>query len=67
MSIGIWQLVLILAIILLIFGAGKLPKVMKDIGSGIKNLKDGLKQDEKSYIVLQLFWHHLYLYQHSMI
>ena len=48
MSIGIWQLVLILAIILLIFGAGKLPKVMKDIGSGIKNLKDGLKQDEKN-------------------
>jgi sec-independent protein translocase protein TatA len=47
MSIGIWQLILILVIILLIFGAGKLPKVMKDIGSGIKNLKEGLKNEEK--------------------
>ncbi len=47
MSIGIWQLVLILVIILLIFGAGKLPKVMKDVGKGIKNLKDGLKEEDK--------------------
>jgi len=47
MSIGIWQLVLILVIILLIFGAGKLPKVMKDVGKGIKNFKDGLKEEDK--------------------
>jgi sec-independent protein translocase protein TatA len=47
MSVGIWQLVLILVIILLIFGAGKLPKVMKDVGKGVKNLKDGLKGDDK--------------------
>jgi sec-independent protein translocase protein TatA len=45
MSIGIWELVLILAIVLLIFGAGKLPKVMGDVGRGIKSLKDGLKGD----------------------
>ena len=47
MSIGIWQLVLILVIILLIFGAGKLPRVMKDVGKGIKNLKTGLKEEDK--------------------
>jgi sec-independent protein translocase protein TatA len=47
MSIGIWQLVLILVIVLLIFGAGKLPGVMKDVGKGIKNLKSGLKEEEK--------------------
>ena len=46
MSIGIWQLVIILVIILLIFGAGKLPRVMDDIGKGIKSLKGGLKDDE---------------------
>lgn len=45
--IGVWQLVLILVIILLIFGAGKLPKVMKDIGKGMKSLKDGLNEEDK--------------------
>ncbi len=42
----IWELVLILAIILIFFGAGKLPQVMKDIGKSIRGLKDGMK-DEK--------------------
>lgn len=46
MSIGIWQLVLILAIILIFFGAGKLPQVMKDVGKSIKNLKDGIKNED---------------------
>lgn len=47
MSVGIWQLVLILIIIFALFGAGKLPKVMGDIGSGVRNLKDGLKGADK--------------------
>ena len=47
MSIGIWQLVLILLIVFVIFGAGKLPRVMGDIGKGVRSLKDGLKGEEK--------------------
>jgi sec-independent protein translocase protein TatA len=43
MSIGIWQVVLILAIVLIIFGAGKLPQVMGDIAKGVKSFKSGLK------------------------
>lgn len=46
MSIGIWQLVLILAIVFVIFGAGKLPQVMADLGKGVKGLKQGLKDDK---------------------
>lgn len=46
MSIGIWQVVLILLIVLIIFGAGKLPKVMGDVAKGVKNFKSGLKEDE---------------------
>lgn len=45
MSIGIWQLVLILVIVLLIFGAGKLPRVMGDVGKGIRSLREGLKNE----------------------
>ncbi|MDF3048287.1 MAG: Sec-independent protein secretion pathway compone nt TatA [Candidatus Midichloriaceae bacterium] len=47
MSIGVWQLVLVLVIVFVVFGAGKLPRVMGEIGSAIKALRDGLKQDEK--------------------
>ncbi|QQP91575.1 twin-arginine translocase TatA/TatE family subunit [Skermanella sp. TT6] len=46
MSIGIWQVVLILVIVLIIFGAGKLPKVMGDVAKGVKNFKSGLKDDD---------------------
>jgi sec-independent protein translocase protein TatA len=47
MSIGIWQLILIFLIILLLFGSGKLPKVMNDIASGIKNMKKTLKEEHE--------------------
>ena len=47
MSIGIWQVVLILLIVLILFGAGKLPKVMGDVAKGVKNFKTGLKEDEE--------------------
>ena len=46
MSIGIWQVVLILLIVLILFGAGKLPKVMGDVAKGVKNFKAGMRDDE---------------------
>ncbi len=46
MSIGLPQIVLIVIVVLILFGAGKLPKVMGDVGKGIKNLKDGLKDKD---------------------
>ncbi|MBN2040759.1 MAG: twin-arginine translocase TatA/TatE family subunit [Spirochaetes bacterium] len=39
---GIWELVIIFFIVLLIFGAGKIPKIAKDIGGGIKEFKKSL-------------------------
>jgi sec-independent protein translocase protein TatA len=47
MSIGIGELLLILVIVFVLFGAGKLPQVMGEIGKGIKGLKKGLKEDDK--------------------
>ncbi len=47
MSIGPLQIILILLLVLILFGAGKLPRVMGDIGKGIRNLKSGLKEDEE--------------------
>jgi sec-independent protein translocase protein TatA len=47
MSLGMGELLLILVIVFVLFGAGKLPQVMGDIGKGIKSLKKGLKEEEK--------------------
>ena len=38
MGISIWQIVLVLVIIVILFGAGKIPRVMGDIAKGIKKL-----------------------------
>ena len=46
MSIGMGELLLILVIVFVLFGAGKLPQVMGDIGKGIRGLKKGLKEDD---------------------
>ncbi len=45
MSIGVWQVVLILVIVLIIFGAGKLPRVMGDVAKGVRNFKKGMNED----------------------
>ncbi len=46
MGIGPWQIVLILVIVLIIFGAGKLPRVAGDIAKGVKNFKKGMSEDD---------------------
>lgn len=46
MSIGIWQIALVLLLVLILFGAGKLPRVMGDVAKGIKTFKSGMREDE---------------------
>lgn len=45
-GIGIWQLVIVLLIVILVFGAKKLRNIGGDLGSAIKNFKQAVKQDE---------------------
>ena len=49
---GHWEMIIILVIILVIFGAGKLPSVMKDMGKGIGSFKKGMadKGDDEEAI-----------------
>ncbi|HED24140.1 MAG TPA: twin-arginine translocase TatA/TatE family subunit [Firmicutes bacterium] len=42
-KIGPWEIIAILAIVLLIFGSKKLPELAKAIGKSVVELKDGLK------------------------
>ena len=46
MGISFANILIILFIVLILFGAGKLPKVMGDLGRGIKSFKDSLKDKE---------------------
>ena len=46
MSLGLGQILIVLLIVFVIFGAGKLPKMMGDLGKGLKSFKDGMREIE---------------------
>ena len=46
-GLGHWEILLILVIVLIVFGAGKLPKVAGELAKGIKSFKSGLQDSEK--------------------
>ena len=45
-SLGLPELLVILLIVIIIFGANKLPQLGKGIGQGLKNFKDSVKGEE---------------------
>jgi sec-independent protein translocase protein TatA len=45
-GIGMPELIIILVIILIIFGAGKLPEIGSGVGKAIRNFKGATKEDE---------------------
>ena len=45
-NFGPWELLIILAVALLLFGGKKIPEVAKGLGEGIRNFKNSLKGDE---------------------
>ncbi|NVO18616.1 MAG: twin-arginine translocase TatA/TatE family subunit [Bacteroidetes bacterium] len=46
-KLGPTEILLILAIVLLLFGGKKIPELMKGLGKGVKNFKDGMKDDDE--------------------
>lgn len=48
MRFGIPEMLIILAIVVLIFGASRLPELGKGIGRGIRNFKDATRDGDKS-------------------
>ena len=46
--LGLPELLIILVIVILIFGANRLPEIGRGIGKGIRNFKEANKEDEKS-------------------
>lgn len=45
--VGPWQIVLIVALVLLLFGGKKIPELMKGLGKGIKEFKTATKEEDE--------------------
>ena len=52
---GHMELIIVLALVLIVFGAGKLPKVLGQMGRGVKAFKDGVKgsEDDSEDVLLE--------------
>lgn len=44
---GPWQIVLIVAALLLLFGGRKIPELMRGLGGGVKEFKNAIKEEDK--------------------
>lgn len=46
-SLSIWHWIVVIAVVLLLFGRGKISELMGDVAQGIKAFKKGMSDDEK--------------------
>ncbi len=47
-AFSIWHWIIVLIIVLLLFGKGKIPTLMADMAKGIKSFKSNMKEDENT-------------------
>ena len=47
MRIAGWELIIVLAIVVIVFGVGRISKIGGELGSGIKAFKDGLQGNDE--------------------
>ena len=48
MSIGFWQIAIVVILVVLLFGRGKISSLMGDVAKGIKSFKKGMSDDTTS-------------------
>ena len=46
-SLGVWEIILIVLVVLLFFGGKKIPELMRGLGTGVKSFKQGLNEVEE--------------------
>jgi sec-independent protein translocase protein TatA len=47
-SLSIWHWIVVIVVVLLLFGRGKISELMGDVAQGIKSFKKGMQEDEKA-------------------
>ncbi len=53
-AIGSAEIILICAVILLVFGGKKLPELMKGVGKGVRNFKEGMREPSEEEINMKV-------------
>ena len=53
MSIGFWQIAIVVILVVLLFGRGKISSLMGDVAKGIKSFKKGMSSDDSSQTKIQ--------------
>ena len=54
MSIGFWQIAIVVALVVLLFGRGKISELMGDVAKGIKSFKKGMSDENSDSLNLYL-------------
>lgn len=47
-GLGVWEIILIFGLLILVFGAKRIPEIGRGLGEGIRNFKGSVKGDEES-------------------
>lgn len=42
LMLGTWEIIIIVAVVLLLFGGKKIPELMRGLGNGVKEFRDGM-------------------------
>ena len=58
-SLSIWHWLIVLAVVLLLFGRGKIPELMGDVAKGIKSFKKGMADEDTPEAVQELSLIHI--------
>ncbi|MCP4311087.1 MAG: twin-arginine translocase TatA/TatE family subunit [Bacteroidetes bacterium] len=51
LAIGVWQIVVVVLLVLLLFGGRKIPELMRGVGQGMKEFKKATADDDDDVIV----------------
>ncbi|HKR90747.1 twin-arginine translocase TatA/TatE family subunit [Novosphingobium sp.] len=46
-SLSIWHWLIVLVIVLVLFGRGRVSEIMGDFGKGVKSFKEGMNEEER--------------------
>lgn len=47
MGLSVWHLLIVALVIIVLFGRGRIAEMMGDFGKGIKNFKEGIKEEDE--------------------
>ena len=47
-GIGIWQILIVVALLVILFGRGKISELMGDVAKGVKSFKKGINDEEET-------------------